>query len=191
MKKYQEVEVKYPLFNSDQVISILGELKADKKVENQYQLDVYFTPYHKNFLDNDIVSEWLRIRKTDKKNAVNFKRWLPLGAKIQNHCDEFEVIINDFAGMELMLKALDFCEIIRVEKTRNSWIFNDTEISIDIVKDLGCFIELEAVEQVSEENIQAVHEKFKSIITLLKADVGPQDRRGYPYLIIELKKAKI
>jgi len=188
MGKLQEVEVKYPLLNQSKVLSVLKTLGAEKKVDNQYQLDIYFTPSHKDFLDNEIVSEWLRIRKTEKKNTVNFKRWLPVGAKIQTHCDEFEVNINDVETMEMIFKSLDFQEIIRVEKTRNSWVLNGIEISIDAVEGLGCFIELEAIDKVEEKDIPLVHEKFKNLLGLLNAETGEQDRRGYPYLIIEMKK---
>jgi len=188
MNKYQEVEVKYPLNNPDIVSKTLEGLNAEKRTDSQYQLDVYFTPHHKNFLDNDIVSEWLRIRKTAKKCSVNFKRWLPIGAKIRTHCDEYEVNIEDVQPMEMIFNALDFHEIIRVEKIRNSWVIEGTEVSIDNVEGLGSFIELEAIEKVEEKDIPTVLDKFKGIVDLLKADIGEQDRRGYPYLIIEMKK---
>ena len=188
MGKTQEVEVKYPLLNPNKVLDILDELNAEKKVNNQYQLDIYFTPYHNNFLDNEIVSEWLRIRKTERKNTINFKRWLPIGEKIQTHCDEFEVNISDVETMETIFKSLDFIEIIRVKKIRNSWVINEVEISIDDVEGLGCFIELEATDRVEENDIPTIHEKFKSLLSLMKADIGEQDRRGYPYMIIELKR---
>jgi len=188
MKKHQEVEVKYPLYNSEDVLKSIEIINAKKILNNEHQVDAYFTPYHKNFLDNEIISEWLRIRESDKKCSVNFKRWLPIGEKIQTHCDEFEVSISDVKTMELIFKALDIREIIRVEKTRNSWILNGIEISIDFIEKLGYFIELEAIHEVEEEKIPIVYEKFKNILTQLNADIGKQDRRGYPYLLIDLNK---
>lgn len=188
MKKQQEVEVKYPLLNPSIVLDALRTLSAKKIISDQYQLDIYYTPRHRNFLDHEIVSEWLRIRKTGKKNTVNFKRWLPIGAAIQTHCDEFEVVVDDAQLMEKLFHALDFLEIIRVEKKRNSWRFRQLEISVDEVNGLGYFIELEAVHTVEEKDIPNIQRNFSEILQLLNAEVGVQDRRGYPYLMIEHKK---
>ena len=188
MGKKQEVEVKYPLNNVSSVIKKLAELQALKRVSDQYQLDVYYTPPHRDFLDNKIVSEWLRLRSTEKKKTINYKRWLPIGAEIQTHCDEYETVVGEIDTITNILVALDFKEIIRVEKKRSSWVYKNVEISIDQVSELGDFIELEYMEEVADNEINAIHNLFNSIISELNAEVGDQDRRGYPYLLIELQK---
>lgn len=185
MKKYQEVEAKYMLFNTEEVRKRLEELKAEHSTIDEIQRDTYYVPFHRNFLENDIISEWLRIRETNENCSINYKQWLPIGEKIQNHCNEYETIISDSIAMHKILEKLDFCRIVTVEKTRNSWVLDKTEISIDVVKGLGSFIELEALEILDYQEIDGCFIHFSNILQNIGAETGPRDRRGYPYLLIE------
>lgn len=189
MKKYQEVEVKYELFNKDIVKKNLESLHLEQTVISERQKDTYYMPCHRNFLEHEIVSEWLRIRETSGKCSINFKQWLPIGAKIQNQCNEYETTLSDPEAMRQILEKLDFREIVAVEKERNSWIWGKVEISIDEVNGLGSFIELEATERIEENEINRQQKEFAEIIKELQADVGPRDRRGYPYQLLAKKGA--
>lgn len=188
MGKYQEVEVKFPLYNMEHVLREIKRIGMVEKVINELQNDSYYTPSHKNFLEPEIVSEWLRIRETNHKSSLNFKQWLPIGAKIQNQCNEYETMVEDTYALKKIFELLDFQEIIVVNKTRNSWIYDDVEISIDYVERLGAFIELEAMNKVNEDEILSVHNHFKSILSQIGAEIGERDHRGYPYLLIEKNK---
>ncbi len=185
MKKYQEVEAKYMLFNSEEVRKRLQKLKAEHSTIDEVQIDTYYVPCHRNFLENDIISEWLRIRETNEKCSINYKQWLPIGEKIQNQCNEYEAIISDPIAIKKMLEKLDFRRIVTVEKIRNSWVLEKTEISIDTVKGLGSFIELEALEILDYQEIDRCFIHFNNILQNIGAEIGSRDRRGYPYLLIE------
>lgn len=185
MSKYQEVEVKYPLYNRDEVINNINQRGLEVKLENETQNDSYYTPSHRNFLEPPVVSEWLRIRKTKGKCSLNFKQWLPIGAEVQNQCNEYETKIDDAYAVKKILELLDFKEIIIVNKTRNSWIYGNVEISIDHVDHLGDFIELESTIKVNDDQITYIHEKFTELLVELGAVIGKRDHRGYPYLLLE------
>lgn len=188
MSKYQEVEVKYPLHNREVVLQQINNLNMVCTRTNEYQNDTYYTPIHRDFLSQQIVSEWLRIRETNTKCTLNFKQWLPIGAEIQNHCNEYETVVQDIYALKTILKLLDFKEIIVVNKTRSSWIYENVEISIDYVDGLGSFIELEAMDEVIKDSkIEDVHKHFINILSVLKAETGKRDRRGYPYLLLAKK----
>lgn len=187
MAKYQEVEAKFELFNYENVIKSIENLSLDKVLDNEKQIDTYYTPYHKNFLEFKIVSEWFRVRETSNKCSINFKQFLPIGAEIQDQCNEYETKISDAIALKKILTALDFKELIKVDKTRNSWLFDDVEISIDFIEDLGYFIEIEARNKVEESEILKMHEHFKEVLRILNANVGERNRRGYPYMLIEKK----
>ena len=188
LKKYQEVEAKFPLYNMEYVIENIKKLNLDEVVRTQIQIDSYYTPAHRNFLESDIISEWLRIRETDQGCSLNFKQWLAIGAVIQNQCNEYETQITDSFALKSIVSALDFKQIIVVNKTRNSWIYDKVEISIDYVEELGAFIELEAVNKVEESEIENMNNYFNYILEMLGAKVGERDRRGYPYLLLEKAK---
>lgn len=190
-KKYQEVEAKYQLLNFEEVIEHLKEMELHQIDNSEYQKDTYYNSPVRDFLENEIVSEWLRIRETKEACTLNYKLWLPIGAKIQNQCREFEIEISDVYAMKQILSHLSFEEIAIVEKNRRSWKYDKVEISIDEVKGLGSFIELEYSEEVEESKIEEINKLFEKILHSLNAEVSERDRRGYAYALIQRKKGEI
>lgn len=187
-KKNQEVEIKFKLLNANQVVQRMTELGAKKVVTDEYQKDTYFAPQHRDFFAEDIVSEWLRLRETPTVQQLNYKRWLPLGATVQTHCEEHETNLSNAAAMENILNYLDFQRVICVEKTRNAWKYKNILICIDAVTELGTFIELEYAQQVPEEKIPGITAFMEHVLHQeLKASVEHRDRRGYPYQMMSLK----
>lgn len=184
MGKYQEVEAKFPLLNKDDVEKAIKRLGLLQKSSDEIQRDTYYTPFHKNFLDNEIVSEWFRVRETKSMCSVNFKQFLPIGAKIQNQCKEFETEISDIHALKNILNLLDFKKIIAVNKVRNSWIMDNVEISIDVVEGIGEFIELEALDNLKQEEINNMQSHFMEVLKIINAEVGPRNREGYPYMML-------
>lgn len=181
---YKEIEIKHPLKNADKVLLKLKELGAEQKLSHQIQEDIYYVPTHRNFLDEEIVSEWLRVRKTDKGYTFNLKRWQPIGAKVQTHADEYETQVSDVEALQQILFHLDFKEIVTVHKDRSTWILDNIEIAIDVVRDLGAFIELELKEITSD--MEKAHEKLNLMLEKLSAEVLPRDKRGYPYQLLNM-----
>jgi len=176
-----EVEIKFPLKNPRPIITFLdrsGEFKGE-----DYQKDTYFVPPTKNFLGKSPVAEWLRIREGKGKPNINYKNWDREKHNSWSVCDEYEVMMDDAEAMKKIFAGLSFKEIIVVEKKRKNWHFKDTIISIDEVKDLGSFIEIESNRHF-ESNKEAVAYLHK-ILLELDAEVGEQDFKGYPYLLLE------
>lgn len=82
-----------------------------------------------------------------------------------------------------MLNALDFKQIIVVEKTRNLFEYNNI-ISIDSIENLGDFTELEFKTNLYDNE----DESMKYIMDTLEAlgiNVGKQIFAGYPQLVME------
>ena len=179
----KEIEVKFPLKNKQQVISFLS-LHAKKKLERDYQRDTYFTPKHRNFLNAKFPFEWLRLREGKKGIFLNYKHFYPENEKVIEYCDEFETKIDN-SVIRKILDSLDFKELVTVEKERMSWVFNGVEVSIDDVKNLGSFIELEITTSFDEP--KKAKEFLYELIKEIGAQVGEEDYRGYPYLLLEKK----
>ena len=181
MRKTQEVEVKYPLYNPENVIERLKKIESKKTLDNKHQSDFYFTPTSEDFFAKDIVSEWLRIRVVDEKNIMCYKR-----ARVcdgQTYHDEYEVYIDDLKSMELILQAVNIHKTVCVEKTRSSWLLNDIEVSIDFVRELGFYIELEKTKAIDIKDLSVVYAEFQEVLNMLEANVGIRELRGYPSLI--------
>jgi adenylate cyclase class 2 len=177
MSSKKEVEIKFPILNGEDVIKKLNQV-ADFKYE-AHQVDKYFNPPHRDFTkDPDgIIYEWLRLRHSDRGDSVNYKNWRP-----RTHCDEYESSISSLEDMELLLNALDIKPLITVDKVRKAWLYKDIEISMDIEKELGYFIELEHKGNI--DNIDKARQELFSMLEELGAKTGEEDNRGYPYNLL-------
>lgn len=183
MAKDVEVELKYRLKNIQTVIEFLTKNAKFKHDKNQH--DVYYNHPHRNFLEDiNNVCEWLRIRVYGNKAEITYKDYLPRDSKIKTHCTEFETTVASYDQLTKILGALNFKKLIDVIKYRRSWDFKDTEISIDIVKDLGEFIEIEYTGKL--DNIEAIRKYLFEIMKMIPAEVGDLDTKGYPYLLLEI-----
>ncbi len=76
-------------------------------------------------------------------------------------------------------------EII-VEKVREIFIYKNTRIHLDEVKNLGKFLELETVvKNISQDEAKL---EFEEVVKLLNLDVKNQIRKSYRDLILEKQK---
>lgn len=183
--KETEIELRFPLYNDEEVIEFLN--KNAKLIKKDIaQKDSYFTPAHRNFLGVKHPFEWLRLRETDKECSLDYKHFYPENVEKTDYCDEFQTRLGNVNAMRKILKSLDFEESVVVDKVRSVWIFKDVKISVDNVKNLGKFIELEATKHF--ENPKEGKKYLYSILNELSVRVGEEDLKGYPFRIIEKKK---
>jgi adenylate cyclase, class 2 len=184
--EYTEVERKYSIADGDLLRTRLKEAGATPGGHAR-QIDTYYNAPHRDFLAADVVSEWLRIREEDGVSSLNLKRWLPLGAAEQTHCDEFETTVADGQAVRHLLAALDFPHLVTVDKTRETWTLNNTvEVAIDTVADLGTFVEFEYAGPAT--NLEDALLDLTHAIDALDLDLGERDRRGYPYLLLDRQR---
>jgi len=184
--KNQEIEIKVKV-DDTKILEEFLKNKGEFKFENK-QVDQYFVPTHRDFTQVSPIKEWLRLRVEDDKNTINYKNWHYQDDGKAYHCDEYEIIVDSAEKAQNILKALDFKELVIVDKIRKVYTYNDFEISIDIVKDLGSFVE---VEYIGEEKISDIKQKSKEMVSFLEqhgCENIERDFEGYPYLL--LKKFK-
>lgn len=179
-----EIEIKFLLINPQEVREFLNT-HAKLVSENIYQKDTYFIPQHRDFLAEKYPYEWLRLRESSKDTSINYKHFHPENVEKTDYCDELETKIADSKVMENILKSLDFKEAIVVEKSRTTWIFEEAEIVVDEVVNLGAYIELEAIKHFN--NPLDGRPYLFAVLNRLQAKVGEEDLRGYPFRILEKK----
>lgn len=182
-----EIEVKFPLKNTPRVRAFL-EQKAEGLKADVVQKDTYYIPAHRDFLAPEYPFEWPRLRETSRGASMNYKHFHPENTKVTEYCDEFETALENPASAAKIFAALDMKPAIVVNKSRSTWLYMDVEIAIDDVDELGSFIELEATTPFAtpEEGTKYLH----SVLEELGAELGAQDFRGYPYLLLEKRKTK-
>lgn len=177
-----EIEIKFPLHNPEEVVGFLNK-NAKLISKDVFQKDTYFTPVHRNFINKAYPFEWLRLRETAKGSSLDYKHFYPENAKKTDYCDEFQTGVSDVDSLKKIAENLDFKEIIIVDKKRSLWLFKDVEIAIDDVKGLGSFIELEARKEYKDPKDGKRY--LYELLGRLKAKVGEEDLRGYPFRVLE------
>lgn len=177
-----EIEIKVNLENIKPLLDFL-EVKAIFQAEKR-QIDEYFSPINDDFLAVRPVAKWLRLRESDDKYSLNYKNWHFDASGKSNHCDEFETKIDEFEPMKKMLSALNFKTIIMVDKLRKTWTYQDYEIDIDVVKNLGDFVEIEYIGNDNQADPQKITDEM--IVFLKNLNCGEITRNyvGYPFQLL-------
>ncbi len=182
-KNNKEIEIRIKVEKSTNLIDFLS--KNAKYIGEFFQKDEYFTPAHRDFLKANPILEWLRVRNSDNnKYSITYKKWHKDESGKTNHCTEYEIKLDDNEKMKLLLKTLDFKSILIVEKVRKIWTFQNYEVALDKVKNLGDFIEIEFI---GDEKNQKPQEITDAMINFLKDhDCGEirRDWQGYPFALL-------
>ncbi len=177
-----EIELKFPLKNTERVRAFLNKHATPEK-DGLSQKDTYYVPAHRDFLAPRYPFEWLRLRETPKGASVNYKHFYPENAEETDYCDEFETPVDRPEAIEQIFAAIDIKPIVVVSKTRSTWAYKGTEVAIDRIEGLGDFIELESMAPFSTPQAAKAH--LRAILAEIGGEVGPEDLRGYPYLLLE------
>jgi len=135
-----EIEIKVRIENAENLESFLekeGEFTGEK-----HQVDEYFTPAHRDFTAPRPAAEWLRIR-TSTHGSVAYKLWHYDDQGRSQYCDEYETEVADPQSLRKIFMALNIKPLITVDKSRRAWRYQDYEIALDNVVNLGDFVEIE------------------------------------------------
>jgi adenylate cyclase class 2 len=179
-----EIEIKVPLdeISFSRVKEKLGEIAKFEKTSKQ--IDEYFTPAHRNFVEPKYPFEWLRVGERAGKIILAYKCFHPENVEEFSHCNEFETEIKNSDQLKKIFSALDLRKLVTVEKEREIYIYKgEFEIALDKVKELGHFIEIEAIKNLG--SIEETRKKLFEFAKILEIDASQRDKRGYPYIMME------
>ncbi|MFB7472892.1 class IV adenylate cyclase [Kitasatospora sp. NPDC056184] len=183
--EYIEVEQKFRLLGpSGELKDRLTALGATPGRAGR-QVDTYYNAPHRDFLDGDVVSEWLRVRVEDGAASVNFKRFHPIASPVKTHCDEYESTVSDAEAVRRLLASLDFAELTVVDKTREEWHVDGIAVAFDTVAGLGDFVEFEF--KGDAETVEQATARLDAFIAALGVGLGDRIRLGYPHLTLGLE----
>lgn len=147
-------------------------------IKENSQLDTYYQPTYRKFLNDKKITEWLRIGKRGNKNILNYKNWYN-----NMYCDEYEVEIDECENLDKIFSILGLEKIAVVDKKRKEYFYLDQyEIALDYVEKLGYFIEIEV-----KKYFKSPLEEYDNLLMLAKKlnlNLDNIDKRGYPYHII-------
>ncbi len=176
-----EIEITVNIENNKPLMEFL-EKNAEFKSE-KHQIDEYFSPAHRDFLDVRPVKEWLRLRDADGGYSINYKNWHYDKNGKSYHCDEYETKVEDLNQIKKILDILNFKSLVKVDKIRKTWIYKDYEIDIDSVKKLGDFVEIEYIGR-DEKDPKRTTEEMVNFLKNLGCGKIKRDYIGYPFRLL-------
>lgn len=176
-----EIEIKVKVEKISPLLVFLQK-KAKFQKEN-LQVDEYFTPAHRNFIKERPVKEWFRLRESNPC-SLNYKKYHFVKDGKSYESDEFEVEINDLAQVKKILKALNLKSIVKVNKTRKVWTYENYEIAIDSVKKLGEFVEIEFIGKKGRKSAKQISAEMIEFLKSLNCGKIYRNFQGYPFLLL-------
>lgn len=175
-----EVELKFKVDDRSKLEKWLKE-KAKFKYEH-HQVDHYYTPAHRNFMDLKHPVEYLRIRHSGKQWSAAYKYWHKTeSGEEYSHCEEYETNVDDGKQLKKIFKVLDFKLLLTIDKKRKAYQYENFEIDVDEVKDLGSFCEIENKGKFS--SIDEARSEVKKLAEHLGLDMKNRNQDGYVYMM--------
>lgn len=175
----KEIEIKAKLIDKKKLIEKLKSLGCvfeDAIVQND-------TVYVENigsletFRSNKV---FLRIRVKNNSKII-----LTLKKRMANDLDaiEHEVDVNSKQEMEQILFLMGYKEAVKINKTRIVTHYNNCEICIDDVENLGTFIEMEKL--TKDGNSEEIQEELFRFFESIGIDRNDRVISGYDVLILQ------
>lgn len=185
--RFKEVEQKYALSDADTLRKRLLELDAKSKAGSPArQVDTYYNAPHRDFLEPDVISEWLRIRRDDRGASINFKLWHPLTEIVKTHADEYETVVADPEAVRHILESLGFTEMVTVDKTREEYVFTSggppVVVALDSIEGFGSFVEFEYHGGASTP--EEASTELDRFLSELGVELGERVNKGYPHMML-------
>lgn len=176
-----EIEIQVRVGHTNKLTRFLKE-NAEFKGE-KYQKDEYYSPANRDFIAKKPIAEWLRLRES-KTSSITYKNWHYDKDGQSNYCDEYETTIEDIEKLRKIFMAINMKLLTTVEKTRKIWDYQDYEISIDSVTNLGDFVEIEY--KGSDSSLTPKKITDDMVRFLKRIDCGKIERNfvGYPFMLL-------
>jgi len=169
----------------EKVSKLMEFLKKNGKFQSEkQQIDEYFTPAHRDFLSVRPITEWLRLRAAGSKYSITYKNWKVDKDGKTYSCDEYETGLGDLEQLRKILTALDFKSIVTVDKLRSTWIYQDYEVAIDSVKNLGEYVEIEYIGKDEQADPKSVTREMVGLLKKIGCGTITRDYLGYPFELL-------
>ncbi len=160
------LEIKIKVDSFDEILKLLKSIKA-KSFGELHQKDIYYKT----------KSGLLKLRiEGNKKELIKYDR----AEDKKNRWSDYEILTFESKNPKKIMDSL-FDYETTVVKTRKLFMYKNTRIHLDTVKDLGKFIELETIVTSTKKNAQ---ERFNYLIKSLNLNTKNELRLSYRNLML-------
>lgn len=166
----------------EQALEVLDQFNF---LQENFTEDIYYVdPLRDTLQPNDYrLQASFRLRYKGNKSFMTFKNdhfqgetWL--------YSDEYETEIGDFVTAQKILKHLGFEKLVVLRNLKRIYRHDSYEIVLEKVENLGCFLEVELKDSITENEIISQKAKIQSFIDSLELSVSPELNCGKPELYL-------
>lgn len=161
--------------------------KVGKHIKTRKQIDKYFVPPQRNFFAKEPPIEYLRVRYERGKGHLNYS-FLHFGKNgWLRKTDEYETLVEKSEIVDKIFKKIGLIPKVTVVKTRKYFDCGNFEVTLDQIRGLGNFMEVEA-----KKDFGGVNKTRKACLDFLNnLNIKYETKRlmGYPRMLYrKLKK---
>lgn len=174
-----EIELKYRVTdNKSDIVHLVTQL-GFKEHDLKHQIDAIYLPSkHKSFATFTLGEPVARVRSENGKNTLTVKKKINSSSRI-----EHEIECGDFDIACQIIETLGYRQIVMVDKQRRSFTnSNGMTLTIDDVKNLGEFVEIEILEEDAKNETIAL-EKIKNLASQIGLDDKSVEAKNYDELL--------
>ncbi|MFA5347538.1 MAG: class IV adenylate cyclase [Methanoregula sp.] len=142
-----EIELKVRVPSLDPVRCQLDARNA-RFLGRIHEHDVYYNAPHRDF---GVTDEAVRVRYTDNHAVITYKG-VKMGASGFKAREELNTAVESGEVFEAILDRLGFTRTAEVNKWRENYQLGKTAVSLDMVEQLGTFVEIEIMAE-RDDNI--------------------------------------
>lgn len=168
-----EIELRAKIDNSRTLRDTLDT--QAKFVRESREDDLYLK--HEKDLERVLI---LRIRRSDKGSQLTFK------SKARGHdtaWPDVDINLENPDDLEKILLSSGYVEVVRIIKSRATYLWEDFEINIDEIQNLGSFVEIEG--RGNEEERTNIEKSLLEIFEKLSVSSSQIVHKGYVPLMLE------
>lgn len=180
----KEIEVLVEVY--DDIKSIKNKFKKFKYEGLKKTIDEYYYDPKRDTLkpdENNQLSHCLRLRTKNNEYSVTYKddvfendQWL--------YSNEYETKIESITMTKEIFERLGLVKFIEINNEKETYTFDDYEIVLENVKDLGIFME---VEYCTEEDVDVdfIKKQIQNFIDGLEINVSKELNMGKPEMYMK------
>ena len=180
----KEIEILVEVFDNIEDIKKKLEKFEYKGLKNT--IDEYYYDPKRATLKPDIngeLSHCLRLRKKNNDYSITYKddifengKWL--------YSNEYETKIESIEMMKEIFNKLGLVKFIEIDNKKETYIYNNYEIVIEDVKDLGIFMEVEYCTN-EDVNIKEIKQEIQNFIDEMGLNVSEELNMGKPEMYMK------
>ena len=180
----KEIEILVEVYDThEKVKEVLSKFNY---IGLKHTIDEYYYDPKRNTLKPDEknnLQHCLRLREKNNDYSITFKDDVFDGAKWL-YSNEYETKIEDINVLRTIFDKIGLKKFIKIDNKKETYTYNNYEIVLEDVKDLGLFIEVELCTN-DDVDVKKVKEEIQEFIDSLGLNISEELNMGKPEMYMK------